>query len=377
MRFFKVERNAALVLAIAAILGLTLANIGGIEAIDRVKSWVPLGLPISLPLESWIYEFGLPAFFFLVGLELKRELTGGQLSPARKIVVPALAAILGVCVPALAYLAVVGPTSEAAGGWAIPTATDVTFALAVFIAFGRPLPQSARTFLLAYAVIDDVIAVVIVSFLFTGSVSILTFVWVILALSAFAVVNRSKVLSTIFGIWVAWQVLIAFGAIYAAISGGLQPTLIGLALGLLIRGQHTRKLEDALHPWISFGVLPVFAFFAAAVHFGNLSTVATDVVFFAVLIRPIGKFLGIWLGAELGKKLLGGVAGLPTKTLIPVSLLGGIGFTVALLVAKYSFVDSPEHEVSAVAATLLATAITALLAAQLLSRHSSKSANRA
>jgi len=377
MEFFKVEKNAALVLLVAAALGLALANLGGFLALDAIKSWTPYAMPLTLTFEGWIYNFGLPAFFFLVGLELKRELVGGALSPIKNALVPLLAAVFGVCIPALAYLLVTGMNTDASAGWAIPTATDVTFALAVFVAFGKTLPRSARSFLLAFAVIDDVIAVVIVSLLFTGPLSVLGLVYVGLALAAFFLVHRSKLLQSVPGLWIAWHVLIAFGALYAAMANGIQPTLIGLALGLIIRADRTERLQTVLHPWVSFGVLPVFAFMAAGVTIGDVGSVILDSVFLAVLIRPLGKFVGIWAGAEVGKKILRGQKQLSTSQIIPVAALGGIGFTVALLVAKYSFTLEPGHLNAAILATFLATAISAVVAAVLLRRHGAKPADGA
>jgi len=377
MEFFKVEKNAALVLLVAAALGLALANLGGFLALDAIKSWTPYAMPLTLTFEGWIYNFGLPAFFFLVGLELKRELVGGALSPIKNALVPLLAAVFGVCIPALAYLLVTGINTDASAGWAIPTATDVTFALAVFVAFGKTLPRSARSFLLAFAVIDDVIAVVIVSLLFTGPLSVLGLVYVGVALAAFFLVHRSKLLQSVPGLWIAWHVLIAFGALYAAMANGIQPTLIGLALGLIIRADRTERLQTVLHPWVSFGVLPVFAFMAAGVTIGDVGSVILDSVFLAVLIRPLGKFVGIWAGAEVGKKILRGQKQLSTSQIIPVAALGGIGFTVALLVAKYSFTLEPGHLNAAILATFLATAISAVVAAVLLRRHGAKPADGA
>ena len=377
MEFFKVEKNAALVLLVAAALGLALANLGGFLALDAIKSWTPYAMPLTLTFEGWIYNFGLPAFFFLVGLELKRELVGGALSPIKNALVPLLAAVFGVCIPALAYLLVTGMNTDASAGWAIPTATDVTFALAVFVAFGKTLPRSARSFLLAFAVIDDVIAVVIVSLLFTGPLSVLGLVYVGVALAAFFLVHRSKLLQSVPGLWIAWHVLIAFGALYAAMANGIQPTLIGLALGLIIRADRTERLQTVLHPWVSFGVLPVFAFMAAGVTIGDVGSVILDSVFLAVLIRPLGKFVGIWAGAEVGKKILRGQKQLSTSQIIPVAALGGIGFTVALLVAKYSFTLEPGHINAAILATFIATAVSAVVAAVLLRRHGAKPADGA
>ena len=160
-------------------------------------------------------------------------------------------------------------------------------------------------------------------------------------------------------------------------ANGIQPTIVGLVLGLLISADRTEKVENALHPWVAFGVLPIFAFMAAGVTLGSVSSVLASSVFLAVVLRPVGKFAGIMLGAALGRRFAGGPGQLSASQTAPLALLGGVGFTVALLVSKYTFTLDPQSENAAILATFAATAISAVIAALLLRGHRSKTANRA
>jgi len=356
MKFWRVEANAAYALVAAAILGILAANTPLIGVLDAVRNVDVIFIGARFTLEGWIYSFGLPVFFFLVGLELKRELRVGELSPIKRAVVPALAATLGVAFPALAYLSVVGGGNPISAGWAIPTATDVTFALAAFTIFGKALPQSARSFLLAYAVIDDLIAVLIIAALFSEPIQPEYFALVIVWVALFALAARSKRLATRGWIQAALMVATGVGAIYFTNVNGLQPTLTAVILGLLVPTTRTQRIQDAIHPLVSFTVMPLFALFAAGVGFGGFE-VGSSPVFWAVLLRPVGKLIGITLGAELGKRLIGGMPNLPLRAIVPAALLGGAGFTVALLVSKYAFTLDPAAQLAAVAATFIATAI--------------------
>jgi NhaA family Na+:H+ antiporter len=374
MKFWRVEANAAYALIAAALLGILVANSPLSGALDAFRNVDVSFIGTTFTLEGWIYSFGLPVFFFLVGLELKRELRVGELSPIKRAVVPALAASLGVAFPALAYLAVVGVGNPISAGWAIPTATDVTFALAAFAIFGKTLPQSARSFLLAYAVIDDLIAVLIIAALFSEPIQPEYFALVIVWVALFALAARSQRLASRGWIQAALMVATGVGAIYFTNVNGLQPTLTAVVLGLLVPTTRTQRIQDAIHPLVSFTVMPLFALFAAGVSLGELN-LAASAVFWAIMLRPVGKMLGITLGAELGKRLIGGMPTLPTEAIVPTALLGGAGFTVALLVAKYSFTLMPGAQMAAVAATFIATAISLVAGAIALINYRPKPRN--
>jgi NhaA family Na+:H+ antiporter len=307
LRFIKVERNAALLLVVAGLLGLILAN-----------------LPVTAHLVHEIHplhqasEYLLCLFFFLVGLELKRELTQGTFKNRRALLVPLLAAIMGALVPAGIYYLVTQSDSIARGGWAIPMATDITFALAVFSIFATTMPQGSRQFLMAFAIIDDILAIVVIA-LFLG----------------------------------------------APIQTGALVTGSAL-LGMLVPTKYTKSLEDRIHPWVAYLVLPLFAFCALAVEV-NLTVVevVSSVVGLAILLRVVGKVVGITFGAWLGTLLVrkSGEQVLALADYARISVLGGIGFTVAFLVNDIVFRDHELEHAQALVASLLAAVLASVLAA--------------
>ncbi|MFM5905447.1 MAG: Na+/H+ antiporter NhaA [Micrococcales bacterium] len=356
MNFLKVERNVAFLVFSFAILGFALQNSAGADLLDAFKTSDLVTPWVGLTVEGWVFQIGLPVFFFLVGLELKHELTHGAFKNPKAIVVPVLAAVFGVAVPAAIYLAIVGTNSDASIGWPIPTATDVTFALAVFILFGSRLPKAARSFLLAFAVIDDVIGILILGALFLGSPDVSQ-----LAISAgFALAYwiSLKYLEGAPAWWLA--VPLALLCWYFALSSGLQTTLIGVALALLVPSKRVDAATKIVQPFVGGIVLPLFALFAAAIPLAAVDFVGSA-VFWGVLARPVGKVIGVFLGAWIGTKLVG--AALPLSTYLRVATLGGVGFTVSLLIAQLSFTMQPADYAAAALATLLAAVASMLVGA--------------
>lgn len=307
LRFIKVERNAALLLVLAGVAGLILANLPATASLVH-----------DLGALHQVSEYLLCLFFFLVGLELKRELTEGTFKNRKALLVPLLAAIMGALVPAGIYYLVTASDSIARGGWAIPMATDITFALAVFSIFATTMPKGSRQFLMAFAIIDDILAIVVIA-LFLG----------------------------------------------APIQTGALVTGSAL-LGMLIPTKYTKNLEDMIHPWVAYLVLPLFAFCALAVEV-NLTVVevVSSVVGLAILLRVIGKVVGITFGAWLGSLLVrkSGEKVLALADYARISVLGGIGFTVAFLVNDIVFKDHELEHSQALVASLLAAVLASLLAA--------------
>ena len=301
IRFIKVERNAALLLVIAGILGLLLANLTG-------------GNLVSNQVTDMSHYF-LCLFFFLVGLELKRELTVGVFQNKLALLVPLLAAVFGALLPAILFLIVAGNNLTARNGWAIPMATDITFALAIFSFFARRFSKGARSFLLAFAIIDDILAIVVIA-LFLGA---------------------------------------------PVLTGAL---VTGSALvGLLVPLKHVSKLENLIHPFVAYLVLPVFAFTTLALKINvSLGTVLMSVVGIGILLRVPGKVIGISVGAWLGLKLSGTESDLRFSEYLQIAILGGIGFTVSLLVTDLVFSKGSTEHSEAVFASLLAALISTLIA---------------
>lgn len=378
MNFFRVERNLAALLILGAATGLILANSGGYLLVDTLKS-VELGLPgIGFTLEGWIHNFGIPAFFALVGLELRREFHDGLFADRKALLVPGLAAIFGVALPAIAYLSVVGWNSPLALGWPIPTATDITFSLAILLVFGKRLPAAARTFLLAFAIIDDVIGILIITFLYAGSMQVAPLALALAGLAIFYGLGLTLAKTRNSGLHRACGALMwitALTALYQTVESGLQPTITGVALGMLVPIAQNPNLERQLHPWIAGLILPIFALFVTAIPFAS-GNVFNQLVFWAVLTRPFAKVLGITLGAYLGYKIAKPIPNLDMSTVFRLSFLGGIGFTVSLLIAQITFSMEPLIEAAAIAATLAASGLSAVLGAiALLTAHSSEPGN--
>jgi NhaA family Na+:H+ antiporter len=365
VNFFKVERNLAVLLLLATMVGLAMANFGAMKTVETVET-IDLGIStFSFTLQGWIYNFGIPAFFALIGLELRREFHTGIFQDRKALLAPVLSAVLGVAFPAALYLAIAGVHGRNSLGWPIPTATDVTFALAVYMLFGKKLPRSARVFLLAFAIIDDVIGILIITFLYSGAVSAIPSFFALMSVVAFAVLGLgitrvgSSFLRTLIGIA---MVTTACLTVYLTLAAGIQPTIAGVLLGLLVPVKTGTRVETAMHPWIAGLVLPAFAFMAAAVPV-SFGSALQEPVFWAILTRPIGKVVGITLGAYIAYKFVGPVKDLPMKTVFRVSFLGGIGFTVSLLFCQISFTMEPGIRSAATAATLVAAAISAVAGA--------------
>jgi NhaA family Na+:H+ antiporter len=366
MRFFRVEKNVALFVLIFGVLGFLLANtsfeglLSGIAS-TRLPS---LLIGVDLTVRQWIEDFLLVAFFFLVGLELKRELTEGSLKTPRHLLIPLLSAVLGVAVPAIVYFALTASDTLASRGWAIPTATDLTFGLAVFVLFASKMPRNARTFLLAFAVLDDIIAILIIVFVFGRSISVAWSMAALLGCAAFWFTNSNWFTTRIrFAKWL--QVALALCVWYFTFRSGIHPTVSGVALALLVPSRKAEALETRIHPFVGAFVLPIFAFFAAAVPLTNLQQVGMSPVFWAVMLRPLTKFVGISVGAYLGWVILGRHrdASMKLSDYFVVASVGGIGFTVSLLVTNLTWPNGGNYSSAATIATIFSAALSICIAA--------------
>jgi len=383
VKFLTALRTPPALLLIAVLLGLAAANspvariLQSFFAVSQQFCFPPACFALSVPEVAQLV--GVSAFFLLVGLELKREFIGGALKPARNAVAPLLAAILGVALPALWYLAVNYGLPSAAG-WPIPTATDVTFALAVYVSFGRNLPGAARTFLLAFAVMDDVIAVLIIGVLFTGDRIGFPFGFlpVVIPVTIYFLLQqlRLKGLLGKFAAVVAGLSLI-IALVFLALAG-IEPALLAVAVGLLTPKDLIAKLEARLTPVVSYALLPLFAFFAAFVALPAVTALSWP-VFIGIVARPIWKFVGVFVGGLIGSKFADGPMRLSVNALWRVAALGGIGFTVSLLVAQLAFGRGKPAELgTAVLATLVASVISVVAGAFALARgHRTQTADRA
>jgi NhaA family Na+:H+ antiporter len=317
-------------LVVAAALGLVLAN--G-PAGPAILAFTHLSLGF-LSLSHWVTDGLLAIFFFLAAIELKHELTAGELSSTRKAIVPAAAAVGGVIVPALVYLAVSRDPSLAIG-WPIPTATDIAFALGVLALVGRRLPPRVRALLLALAVLDDLIAILIIAFFFTGSIAWLPLVLAIPAVAAFALLSRVRQRPATVAVLVALGV-----AAWALVAlSGIHPTIAGVALGLAMAGSSGMPARHALEPFSNGVVLPVFAFVATLVALPAVGIGELSPAFWGIAIAlPMGKLVGITAGASVAIALTRSRGATPPLgDVLVVASLGGIGFTVSLLMNQLAW----------------------------------------
>jgi NhaA family Na+:H+ antiporter len=375
-RFLRIETVGGSILLGATALALLLANGPWSETYTAVRDARvgPAVLHLDLTVGDWAKDGLLAVFFFVAGLELKRELVVGELSSVKNALLPVIAAVGGMVVPAGLAIAVAWGDPRITQAWAIPVATDIAFALGVLALTASGLPSSARVFLLSLAVVDDLGAILLIAILFTGSFNLLAGAAAVVLLALYWLLQRKRVRTP----WLYAPLAVAtWVAVHAC---GVHATIAGVALALLTRvradpGEDESpclRLEHRLQPWSAGFAVPVFAFFAAGipVSVDVLGRLFTDRVALAVMIGlVVGKLVGIVGSALLAVRL--GVARLPSdvgrRDLVAVAMLGGVGFTVSLLIADLSL-DGVDMEL-AKGAVLVASAVAALLAAALLARR--------
>ena len=338
---------------------------------------------LKLSLGAWAADGLLAIFFFLVGLELKREFVAGDLRSPRTAIVPVAAAAGGVLVPALIYTAIVRGDADLAHGWAIPTATDIAFAVAVLALIGSRLPSALRIFLLTLAVVDDLIAIGIIAIFYTDEISFVPLGLALVTIAIYGVIAQRYRLLFGRNRFAAWLILLPIGALAWALmhASGIHATIAGVLLGFTIPVLHRKRdaenveapglaeeFEHRFRPLSAGFAVPVFAFFAAGVSLGGwqgISAAAANPVTLAIIAALVlGKPIGIVATTWVTTRLLGTRLDPSYRwiDLAGVGLLAGIGFTVSLLVAELSFAaGSPEHDYAKVA--VLAASVIAALAA--------------
>jgi NhaA family Na+:H+ antiporter len=376
-RFLQIEAASGIILLAAAALAMTWANSAWSEGYAAL--WhTPLALRVAgfgleRTLEWFVNDVLMVVFFFVVGLELRREQHHGSLSDVRRALLPALAAIGGMVAPALVYLALAGERQTRAG-WGIPMATDIAFAVGVLALLGRRVPAELRVLLLALAVIDDLGAILVIALFYSSGVKPPGLTFAALGLGAIvgmrALGVRAKLAYVI-------PAALVWAGVYAA---GVHPTIAGVVIGLMTPVHSDAEaprspadeLIDMLHPWVAYGILPVFAL-------ANAGVPLAGVAFEPETARiTLGVAFGLWLGKPVGVlaacalTLRGGFAALPStlgwRHLCVLGLTAGIGFTMALFVAQLAFAD-PSRLTAAKLGVLGASAlavITSLIAGRLL-----------
>ncbi|MFC5290803.1 Na+/H+ antiporter NhaA [Actinokineospora guangxiensis] len=376
-RYLRTETTGGMVLLAATAIALIWVNspVGDSYRDLREARVGPEFLHLNLTIGDWAKDGLLALFFFVVGLELKRELVIGELSRLKAALLPVIAALGGMIVPAALAFAIAAGDPRAGQIWAIPVATDIAFALGVLALTARHMPSSARVFLLSLAVVDDLGAIALIATLFTSTFDVIAFAAALALLALYWWLQRKRVTS-------AWLYVPIAVAVWVAVhSSGIHATIAGVALGLLTRVRkdpHEReapalRLEHRLQPWSAAVAVPVFALFAAGVpvNADALGAVFTERVGLAIMLGlVVGKLVGI-VGFSLVAvrfKIASMPPGLTWRDMGAVAMLGGVGFTVSLLIADLSL-DPADAEL-AKAAVLIASAVASLLAAALLVRRS-------
>lgn len=348
--FLKMEAAGGILLMFSAVLAILAANTG-LEPFYKLFLSTPLevrigGFEIAKPFLLWINDGLMAVFFFLVGLELKRELLIGELSDPRNIILPGVGAIGGMLVPALVYLYFNIDDPVAVKGWAIPAATDIAFALGVLSLLGSRVPIALKIFLTSLAIFDDIGAIIIIALFYTSNISLSALVVVALCIPVLFILNRKGVVSK------SPYLLIGIIMWVATLKSGVHATLAGVMLAMFIP-MHSKEnpeisplktLEDDLHSVVAFFVLPVFAFANSGIDFGGISS---EQILHGV---PIGIALGLFIGKQIGVfgfcwlfiKL--GLTRLPTGmnwwSLYGTAILCGIGFTMSLFIGSLAFEES-------------------------------------
>ena len=347
----KSDRSAALLLMGAAIIGIVIANSPfGPAFLDFKHAYVGFeSIGLSLSVDHWVSDLLLATFFLVAGLELKYELSSGVLSKPASALVPVLAGIGGVVVPALIYVAFNWGT-DYLNGWPIPTATDIAFALGVLAIFGRGLPKSARVFLLALAIFDDLVAILIIAVFFTSDVEVL---W----LAAAAVIAALHMLMEKYGkLPINYVRVFTFILLwYTVYQSGVHATVAGVVLGLIIPSKKTHSLVEKIQPWTNTVSLPIYAFFAVAIALPVFDGAFSSVFVGIAVALPIGKVIGITALAILANKIAAKPDRLDLEALdfLAISGLAGIGFTVSLLMTNLAFKDTQYIVAEATLAVIL------------------------
>ncbi len=371
--FIKRESSAGIVLIFVTIIALLLQNSGLSELYSSfLHTHVEIrfgNLQIAKPLLLWVNDGLMAVFFFLIGLEVKREVMEGHLSSLSQIALPGVAALGGMVVPALVFIAFNQGESLAMKGWAIPTATDIAFALGVLSLLGNRCPFSLKVFLLALAIIDDLGAIVIIALFYTVELSAISIFIASIALIILFTMNRLGVAIK------AAYILVGMVLWVSVLKSGVHATLSGVALAFMIplnsKGSDgktfsmSKEMEHGLHYWVGFMILPLFAFVNAGVDLRGIS--------FEEMLNPVpmGILLGLFIGKQLGVfgfswlAIKSGFANLPKdsnwKQLYGVSILTGIGFTMSLFVDSLAYNDNQVYHYADKLAILLGSFLSGIV----------------
>jgi len=350
--FFQLEAASGLVLLIAAIIALVISNSNLSELyFSTLEQYLFIGVNnfgLKLSVYHWINDLLMAVFFFFVTLEIKREFIQGELSNLKKALLPIIGAVGGMVIPALVYVSINLGNSETLNGWAIPSATDIAFSLGILSLLGSRVPISLKIFLTALAIIDDLGAILIIAFFYSGDLSISYLSLILISYILLLILNK-------FGIkkFIPYLIIGSFMWFFTYKSG-IHATIAGVLLATTIPHRAKEKdfsllikLEHAISPYVAFIIMPIFAFANAGVNLTGLS--------FSSLLAPVplGILLGLFVGKQVGVMVISylavklGAAQMPDKSnwlsLYGVSILTGIGFTMSLFVGNLAFVENTQY----------------------------------
>ncbi len=350
--FFKLEAASGLILLISAIIALVISN-SSISSLyfETLDKYIFIGLNnfgLKLSVLHWINDVLMAIFFFFVTLEIKREFIQGELSNIKQAILPIIGAVGGMLIPALIYIYINFSNVETLNGWAIPSATDIAFSLGVLSLLGSRVPISLKVFLTALAIIDDLGAIVIIAFFYSGDLSVLNLSLMLLSFVGLLTLNK-------FGVKIFLPYLfIGFLLWHFTHESGIHATISGVLLACTIPHRKKEKdfsllikIEHVISPYVAFGIMPLFAFANAGVSLEGIS-------FSSLLLPvPLGILLGLFLGKQIGVFLFSyvsiklGFAQMPSNSswieLYGVGILTGIGFTMSLFVGNLAFIENTQY----------------------------------
>ncbi|QYO71130.1 Na+/H+ antiporter NhaA [Vibrio cholerae] len=366
--FFKMESAGGVLLVIAAAIAMVIANSAMGEGYQAFLHTYVFGMSVS----HWINDGLMAVFFLLIGLEVKRELLEGALKSRETAIFPAIAAVGGMLAPALIYVAFNFNDPAAIQGWAIPAATDIAFALGIMALLGKRVPVSLKVFLLALAIIDDLGVVVIIALFYSSDLSTIALTIGFIMTGVLFMLNAKHV--TKLSIYLVAGLILWI----AVLKSGVHATLAGVVIGFAIplkgnKGEHSplKHLEHALHPYVAFAILPVFAFANAGISLqgvslaGLTSMLPLGVALGLFLGKPLGIFSFSWVAVKLGVAKL--PEGINFKHIFAVSVLCGIGFTMSIFISSLAFGQANEaYDTYARLGILMGSTTAALLGYSLL-----------
>ncbi|MET1279787.1 Na+/H+ antiporter NhaA [Vibrio navarrensis] len=375
--FFKMESAGGILLVIAAAIAMVIANTSLNDIYQSVLHSYVFGMSVS----HWINDGLMAIFFLLIGLEVKRELLEGALKSKETAIFPAIAAVGGMLAPALVYVLFNSGDPQAVQGWAIPAATDIAFALGIMALLGKRVPVSLKVFLLALAIIDDLGVVVIIALFYSGDLSTLALTIGFIMTGVLFLLNAKEVTK------LTWYIVVGIILWAAVLKSGVHATLAGVVIGFAIplngkKGEHSplKHMEHALHPYVAFAILPLFAFANAGISLegvsmsGLTSMLPLGIALGLLIGKPLGIFSFSWVAVKTGVARL--PEGITFRHIFAVSVLCGIGFTMSIFISSLAFGGvSPEYDTYARLGILMGSTTAAVIGYCLLHISLPKSAS--